>query len=104
MGWADGDLLEVAFHEINKIPIKKEWIASPEPTGKKTILVKIRAHEQKKVTQDDVIALLDKPRPEMSIYRTTYLKWKGEKYGVKNICKILFGHDDFNTETGDKNA
>lgn len=102
MGWDDGDLLEVAFHEINKIPVKHEIVASPEVTGKKEVTMKIGKHEPKKVTQNDVLELLEKPTPDMSIFRTTYIKWKGKTYGVKNLCKILFGHEDFNTQTGER--
>ena len=102
MGWDDGTLLEVAFHEINKIPVKQEFVSSPEGTGKKEVIMKIREHEPKKVTQNDVIDFLENPTPEMSIYRTTYVKWKGKTYGVKNLCKLLFDHDDFNTQTGER--
>ncbi len=100
MGWNTGDILAVPFHEIEKIPI--EYVESPQETGKKEVNVKIRTHEPKKVTQSDVIELLEKPTQEMKIYRTTYIKWKGKTYGVKNICKVLLGHSDFNTQTAEK--
>ncbi|VVB91613.1 Uncharacterised protein [uncultured archaeon] len=102
MGWDDGDLLEVAFHEINKIPVKEELVVSPEATGKKEVIVKFGTHEPKSVKQSDVIEILENPTPDLNIYRTTYFKWKGKKYGVKNVCKKLFGHNEFNTQTGAK--
>ena len=98
-GWQDGDFLMVPFHKINKIPIEEESIESPEKTGQKQISVKIGKHDPKIVTQEDVINRLNNPTPEMKIYRTTYVKWKGKTYGAKNLWKEILDHEDFNTVT-----
>lgn len=97
-GWKTGDLLSVPLHQFSKIE-EKDYVTSPDETGEKQVKVKIGKHEPKIVTQEQVIELLEKPTPDMSIYRTTYIKWKGKPYGVKNLWKILLGHDDFNTVT-----
>jgi hypothetical protein len=97
-GWHGRDSLMVPFHEFKKIP-EEENIDSPDETGQKQVKVKIGTYEPKIVTQEQVIELLENPTPEMKIYRTTYIKWKGKTYGVKNLWKILLGHEDFNTVT-----
>jgi hypothetical protein len=102
MGWHDGDLLSVPFHKVDRIPMEEEYVESPEEIGQKQIKVKIGKHEPKIVKQEDVIELLENPTPDMKIYRTTYIKWKGKTYGVKNLWKELLGHEDFNTQTGER--
>ncbi|MDP2766154.1 MAG: AbrB/MazE/SpoVT family DNA-binding domain-containing protein [Candidatus Methanoperedens sp.] len=103
MGWERDDILEIPFHEIKTAPKTEESIVtSPEPTGKEMVIVKIGHHEQKPVYQKDVIDILENPIADLLNYRTAYLIWKGKRYGIKNVCKKLFGFTDFNTIEGEK--
>jgi antitoxin component of MazEF toxin-antitoxin module len=105
MDWVEGDFIKVPFHEFEKEPKRKiPNVTEPESTGKESVTVKIGTHEPKEISQADVIKILDdpKPSPELKIYRTAYIEWNGKQFGVKNVCKQLFGFDDFNTIQGDK--
>jgi len=105
MDWEEGDFIKVPFHEIEKEPKRKvPKVTEPESTGKESVTVEIGTHEPKEISQTDVIKILDdlNPSPELKIYRTAYIVWKGKHFGVKNVCKHLFGFNDFNTVQGEK--
>lgn len=103
MDWKEGDSLSVPFHEVAKVSKSEESIATePDITGKESVTVKIGKHEPKLISQKDVITILENPTPEFNIYRTVYITWKGKRFGVKNVCKKLFGFDNFNTVQGEK--
>jgi hypothetical protein len=101
--WNVGDSLQVPFHEFVKVQKGIDSIVSlPEVTGKEFVTVKIGTHEPLKVSQKEVIKILEKPTPDLNIYRTAYITWGGKRFGVKNLCKKLFGFEDFNTVQGEK--
>ncbi|MDP3103064.1 MAG: hypothetical protein Q8M95_00475 [Candidatus Methanoperedens sp.] len=103
MDWNEGDIIEIPFHEIIKVSESTEpGITAPKADGKDTVIVKIGKHTEKTVTQQDVINVLDNPTPDLNIYRTAFIIWKGKRFGVKNLCKILFDFEDFNTVQGEK--
>ena len=105
MGWKEGDFLKIPFHEFTKEPEKEvPMVNKPESTGKESVTVKIGIHEPKEISQDDVMNLLNEPnpQPELKIYRTAYIIWNGKHFGVKNVCKKLFGFENFNTIQGEK--
>ncbi len=97
MDWGEGDTLEIPFHEIAKVPTE----ATANQTGDKEIIVRIGNHPDKIITREDVIQKLENPKSEYNVYRTAYILWKGKRYGIKNLCKDLFGFKDFNTITGE---
>ena len=97
MDWNEGDLLEIPFHEIIKVPTE----VTTNITGEEEVTVKIKNNPEKTITREDVIQKLENPKPEYNIYRTAYTVWKGKRFGVKNVCKDLFGFNDFNTVTGE---
>lgn len=97
MDWNEGDILEIPFHEFVKVPTE----AAINQTGNEEVIVRVGNHPDKIITRQDVIQKLENPKPEYNVYRTAYLLWKGKHYGIKNICKDLFGFDDFNTVTGE---
>lgn len=97
MDWNEGDILEVPFHEFVKLPTD----ATTNLTGDEEIIVRIGNNPEKVITRQDVIQKLENPKPVYNIYRTAYLIWKGKRFGVKNVCKDLFGFNDFNTVTGE---
>lgn len=107
MDWQEGDTLEIPFHEISKQKTERMAAAGEmeeeyKPEGKEEVIVEIKTYEPKKITQKDVIRILDNPTPEMKNYRTSYVSWKGERYGIKKVCAELFGFNDFNTIQGEK--
>lgn len=105
MDWNEGDYIKVPFHEFEKEPKQKvPKVTEPELTGKESVTVKIGTHEPKEISQADVIKILDdiNPSPELKMYRTAYIVWNEKHFGVKNVCKQLFGFDDFNTVQGEK--
>ncbi len=97
MDWNEGDILEIPFHEFVKVPTE----ATINQTGNEEVIVRVGNNPEKIITRQDVIQKLENPKPEYNVYRTAYLLWKGKSYGIKNICKDLFGFDDFNTVTGE---
>lgn len=97
MDWNEGDILEIPFHEFVKAPTE----AAINQTGNEEVIVRVGNHPEKIITRQDVIKKLENPKPEYNVYRTAYLLWKGKRYGIKNICKDLFGFDNFNTVTGE---
>ena len=101
MDWSEGDNLLVPFYDI----IKKEEQNQLEKSSKyyeDEIEIRIVGHEPIKITRKQVIELLENPPHDLLVYRTAYIEYKGKKYGSKRICKRLFGHDDFNTITGER--
>ena len=105
MDWKEGDFIRVPFHEFVKQPKREVPIVTePESTGKESVTVKIGTHEPIVISQEDVIRTLSSPNPspELKIYRTAYIVWNGEHFGLKNVCKQLFGFNDFNTVQGEK--
>lgn len=103
--WEEGDFLKVPFHKFEKLPNRKvPNVTETESTGKERVTVKIGTHDPKEISQADVIEILNDPNPspELKIYRTAYIIWNEKHFGVKNVCKQLFGFDDFNTIQGEK--
>ena len=101
MDWSEGDNLLVPFYDIRK----KEEFNQFEKSSKyyeDEIEVKIAGHEPIKITRKQVIELLENPPHDVLVYQTAYIEYKGKKYGSKRICKRLFGHEDFNTITGER--
>lgn len=105
-GWKPGDILRVPYHEIEKVlddktgPVENEL----DPNGKKEVKVKIRDHDEQLIKQEDVIRILDSAEEDAKLlkYRTTYLVWNGNRIGVRNLCKKVFGHEDFHTQEGSR--
>jgi|GEM_PF-5550222 len=92
--------VKVPFHEFETVMEEEDYISEPQEDGKKEVTVKIKTNTTI-VTQKDVIDLLNSPTPDLKVYRTAYISWKGERYGIKNVCKKLFGFNDFNTIQGE---
>ncbi len=99
MDWRENDMLEVPFHEFTKVPNNPE--STTNLTGNEEIIVKIGNHPERLITRQDVIQKLENPKLDYNIYRTAYLIWKNKRFGVKSVCKDLFGFNDFNTVTGE---
>ena len=105
MDWSEGDYLNVPFHDFIKVTENEMPIVNtPEPSGKESVTVHIGANKPKQISQNDVIKILNdpNPKPKLKMYRTAYILWDGKRFGVKNICKELFGFEDFNTVQGEK--
>lgn len=97
MDWNEGDILEMPFHEIVKVPTE----AATNIIGDEEVTVRIGNNPEKVITRENVIQKLENPKPEYNIYRTAYIVWKGKRFGIKNVCKDLFGFNNFNTVTGE---
>ena len=101
MDWSEGDNLLVPFYDIMK---KVEYNQRKESAGyyKDKVEVRLAGHESIEITREQVIELLENPPHDLLVYRTAYIEYNGKKFGSKAICKRLFGHDDFNTVTGER--
>lgn len=101
MGWSEGKYLLVPFHEI----IDEQASSIKEDSNRKIpyqnkVKVNLRDIEIE-IKRKDVIDLLDSPTPDLFVYRTAYIEWKGEKFGSKAICKKLLGRGDYTTQEGE---
>ena len=101
MDWSEGDNLLVPFYDIVK---KVEYNQREESARyyENKIEVRLAGHEPIEITREQVIELLENPPRDLLAYRTAYIEYNGKKFGSKAICKRLFGHDDFNTVTGER--
>lgn len=101
MDWSEGDNLLVPFYDIVK---KVEYNQRKESARyyENKIEVRLAGHEPIEITREQVIELLENPPRDLLVYRTAYIEYNGKKFGSKAICKRLFGHDDFNTVTGER--
>jgi len=99
MGWSEGDVLLIPFYEISNKDDYARRMETPK-VYKNEIEVNI-GDKPFKITREQVINLLENPTPDLFVYRTAYIEWKGKKLGSKAVCKKLFGHGDFNTITGE---
>ena len=101
MDWSEGDNLLVPFYDIVK---KVEYNQRKDSARyyEDKIEVRLAGHEPIEITHEQVIELLENPPHDLLVYRTAYIEYNGKKFGSKAICKRLFGHDDFNTVTGER--
>lgn len=105
MDFKEGDIVRVPFLEFEKVidqGEKKEESEVYELQGSKSVTVKLRDREPVTITQDDVLKILENPSRDMKKYRTAFLIWNGERYGIKKVCTELFGFNYFNTVEGEK--
>lgn len=99
MDWSEGDNLLIPFYEFLT---KDEYMRRMERPNVYKNEIEVNVGDTPfKITREQIIELLEKPTPDLFIYRTAYIEWKGEKFGSKAVCKKLFGHVDFNTITGE---
>ena len=101
MGWTEGRELFVPFHEITeKSKSLAPTISDKTIVHKNKIKVNLR-NEEFEIKRQDIIDLLENPSPDLFVFKTAYIEWKGEKFGSKAICKKLFKRKDFTTQEGE---
>lgn len=99
MGWSEGEYLLLPFHEF----VKKDSHQRRERPIKYEEEVQVKLGDKTmKLTRQDVIKILEDPIPDLYIYRTAYIEYKGERFGSKSVCKKLFGQEEkFSTSKGE---
>jgi hypothetical protein len=100
MGWSEGEYILVPFHEL----VKKDSHQQRERPIKYEEEVQVKLGDKpKKLTRKAIIDLLENPKPDLYIYRTAYIEYKGERFGSKAVCKKLLDleSEEFSTAEGE---
>jgi len=106
MDFKEGDIVKVPFLEFEKIGSQEEKKEVEdeeyELIGEEKVEVRLKNHDDMKITQSNVLNILNNPTLDMESYRTAYVIWNKKRYGIKKVCAKLFGFNDFNTVEGEK--